>query len=101
MTLPRFGFIAALTLVLSLPALMFGYAIAAVDRVFIEPLREVTARPLNALERAEIVKATTSVRGMSRDQVSSFGFARHQRIVDRTDAAYDLAVPRQGGLLAV
>lgn len=100
MTLPRFGFIAALSLVLSLPALMFGYVAAAVDRVFLEPLREVTARPLNALEHGEIAGVTETIRSMSSAQVVSFGAERSKRIVDRAASAFDLSVPRQGGLLA-
>jgi hypothetical protein len=88
--------------------LSVAFAMTAVDYVrdtfthyVLDPLADYfTAEPVG-LQHAELRHASIAVGGpISRERVVSFESRRQARIVGSPASAFDLAVPRQGGLIA-
>lgn len=99
----QFSIYAVLLLSVSFIFAMAAPAVAGVQRAFeryvTEPLNDYFAAQPTGLDHAAVLSATTTV-APARARVASFENRRQARIVGSPALAFDLAVPRQGGLIA-
>ena len=103
MRLERFSIYAVLLLSVSFVFAMAAPAVAGAQRLFHDyvttPLNDYFDAQPTGLDHAAVLSATTTV-APARARVASFEDRRQARIVGLPAMAFDLAVPRQGGLIA-
>lgn len=99
----QFSIYAVLLLSVSFIFAMAAPAVAGVQRLFHDyvttPLNDYFAAQPTGLDHAAVLSATTTV-APARARVAAFETRRQTRIVGSSALAFDLAVPRQGGLIA-